>query len=159
MPTNVQRKAALMARAETVFQRHVIDGVSLRDLAPEVGVSVETARNDVQTFKQYLADVDRAELPAKRAARLVELEDLKARALALYDRYKDSKPLTAVGALNTAMAAFTHIRAIEGLDAPKEARLQGEVSYRVVWDDGDDFDGGYGEAPAPGLQRLTTKPE
>src|SRR5690242_3171076 len=108
------RRAELMARAERAFTSHVVNGISLRDLAPELGVSPETARSDVAAYKAFLADVNRDELPAKRAARLEELHDLKARALAIYDKYVNTKPLTAVGALNTAISTFVHIRAIEG---------------------------------------------
>lgn len=135
MPANTERRAALLTRAEAAFTRHVVDGVSLRDLAPEMGVSVETARKDVDTFKTYLADVDRADLPAKRAVRLVELADVKAKALYVYERYKDTKPLTAIGALNTIVATLAHIRAIEGLDAPKEVRQEVDQRVSIRWGD------------------------
>lgn len=152
-----------MARADQAFTKHVVEGRSLRDLAPELGVSYETVRTDVAAFRKYLAEQqDQDDLAAKRAGRLEELRDLKAKALYVFERYKDSKPLTAVGALNSALAAFTHVRAIEGLDMPKETKIEGDLNYRVVWDDGDDSDGagprdaGYGEQPYPPLQRLTT---
>ncbi len=155
--TNTDKFAERMARSDEAFTKHVVEGRSLRDLAPEMGVSYETVRSDVAAFRQYLADGSQEDLAAKRAGRLEELRDLKANALYIYERYKDSKPLTAVGALNTAMSAFTHIRAIEGLDMPKESKVDGDITYRVTWGDEDDTDGGYGEQPAPGLQRLSTK--
>lgn len=51
------------------------------------------------------------------------------KALATYETYKDRKPLAAVGALNTCVAILAHIRAVEGLEAPKEVRadLAGNV--------------------------------
>ncbi len=202
--TNTDKLAARMARADEAFTKHVVEGRSLRDLAPEMGVSYETVRSDVAAFRSYLAEANAEDLASKRAGRLEELRDLKAemgvsyetvrsdvaafrsylaeanaedlaskragrleelrdlkaKALFIYERFKDSKPLTAVGALNTAMSAFTHIRAIEGLDMPKEAKVEGDIRYTVTWeDDGDDApqDAGYGEGQHPLLTRLTTK--
>jgi hypothetical protein len=135
--TKTEALAEHMTRAEDLFTRHVVNGVSLRDLAPEVGLSYETVRRDVSAYKQYLADVNRDELPAKRAARLAQLDDARVKAMALYERYKDTKPLTAVGALNTAISTFVHIRAIEGLDAPKELRAEVDTNITVMWGDDD----------------------
>ena len=45
--TNTERLAERLARAEVAFTKHVIDGMSLRDIGPELGVSHETARQDV----------------------------------------------------------------------------------------------------------------
>lgn len=132
------RRAELMARSERAFTAHVVNGVSLADLAPELGVSRETARSDVAAYKAFLADVDKDALPGKRAARLAQLDDMRVKAIALYERYKDSRPLTAVGALNTAISTLVHIRAIEGLDAPKEARVEQETNIVVRWEDGTD---------------------
>jgi hypothetical protein len=139
MTTNTeQRRAELMARSERAFTQHVVNGISLADLAPELGVSRETARSDVAAYKAFLADVNKDDLPAKRAARLAQLDDMRARARALFDQYKDTKPLTAVGALNSAIATLVHIRAIEGLDAPKEARVEQDTTITVVWGEDDD---------------------
>lgn len=72
--------AERMARADTAFTKHVVEGRSLRDLAPEMGVSYETARSDVAAFRQCLAETSQEDLPAKCAGRLAGLQDLKARA-------------------------------------------------------------------------------
>lgn len=155
MPTNPQKKAEQMARAERIFNRHVIDLTPLSQLAPEEGISVETARKDFKAYKSFLASENREDLPGLRAQRIAELNDLKAKALYLFDRYKDSKPLTAVGALNSAVAVYAHIRAIEGLDAPKESRVEAEVNYNVTWGDPNDVPTSEPDTiPAPGLEIL-----
>jgi hypothetical protein len=135
--TKTEALAEHMTRAEDLFTRHVVNGVSLRDLAPEVGLSYETVRRDVSAYKQYLADVNRDDHQPS-GPHAFQLDDMRARARALFDQYKDTKPLTAVGALNSAIATLVHIRAIEGLDAPKEARVEQDTTITVVWGEDDD---------------------
>jgi hypothetical protein len=135
--TNTQAFADRMARADQTFTRHVVDKVPLSQLAPEMGVSYETAKADVQAFRQYLAQDRAAELEEKRAVFLAQIDASIARCLYLYERYKDTKPLAAVGALNTINALLGQVRAVEGLDMPKEARVQQEGTIRVVWSDED----------------------
>jgi hypothetical protein len=46
-----------------------------------------------------------------------------------------------VGALNTVDSLYTHIRAIEGLDAPKEIRQETKGDYTIRWaSEGDQTD-------------------
>jgi hypothetical protein len=140
--TNTQAFAERIARADQAFTRHVVDKVPLSQLGPELGVSYETARADVQTFRQYLASDRTTDLEEKRAAFLAQVDASIARCLYLYEAYKDKKPLAAVGALNTLNALLAQVRAVEGLDAPKQLKAEQDITYRVVWDEGD-------EAPAP----------
>lgn len=128
-----------MVRAERAFQRHVIDRVPLAELAPELGVSRETVRQDVEAMRQALGADRPADLQERRAVFEAQLQDVIAKAYALYDKYKDTKPLAAVGALNTVVATFAHLRAVQGLDEPKETKLGGEVRHTIVWDDSEDF--------------------
>ncbi len=134
--TNTDQVATRMARADKAFTRHVIDKVSLRDLVPEMGVSYETIRNDVTAFTKYLAD-NGAELAERRVTFNAELEAYKAKALYVYEKYKNTKPLTAVAALNSVIATLTHQRAVQGLDMPREAKIEQSGEIRIVWDDGD----------------------
>lgn len=48
--------AALGSRTETIFRRHRIDGISQRDIAAEMGVSLSTVENDLR--KGYRAMIE-----------------------------------------------------------------------------------------------------
>jgi len=135
--TNTQAFADRMARADQTFTRHVVDKVPLSQLAPEMGVSYETAKADVAAFRQYLAQDHAAELEEKRAVFLSQIDAAIARCLYLYEKYKDTKPLAAVGALNTINSLLSQVRAVEGLDAPKQAQIKEDITYKVVWSDED----------------------
>ena len=151
--TNTEALATRMARAEKAFTRHIVDKVSLRDLGPELGVSYETVRQDAAAYQQYLA-ANGPELAERRAAFVAELEGYKAKALYVFEKYKDTKPLTAVAALNSAITTLTHQRAVQGLDMPREAKIEQSGEVRIVWDDGTiPIDAGYGEVSIVPTQR------
>src|SRR5690349_9985459 len=130
--TNPQAFAERMTRADQTFTRHVVDKVPLSQLAPEMGVSYETAKADVQAFRQYLAQDQTTDLEEKRAVFLAQINASMARCLYMYERYKDTKPLAAIGALNTISTLLGQVRAVEGLDAPKQAQVKEDITYRVV---------------------------
>lgn len=136
-----------MARADTAFTRHVVDKVSLRDLVPEMGVSYETIRSDVAAFGKYRAENNAEDLAVKRAVFLAVLDDRERKALDVYNlAMAQGKPLVATAALNTISSLMTHRRAVEGLDAPREAKIEQSGEIRIVWDDGTiPIDAGYGE--------------
>ena len=152
--TNTEAFADRMARADKAFTRHVIEKVSLRDLQPEMGVSYETIRSDVAAFKRYLTEGG-AELAERRASFLAEVDAIKARALYIYEKFKDTKPLVATAAMNTYTATLAHQRAVEGLDHPKEAKVEQSGEVRIIWDDGTDAppDPSYGEPVLTGGYR------
>jgi hypothetical protein len=136
--TNTERLAERFARADKAFTRHVVDRVSLRDLVPEIGVSYETIRGDVAAFKQYQAESGGEELAVRRATFLLVLDDRERKALDVYDlAMAQGKPLVAIAAINTLSSLLTHRRAVEGLDMPREARVEQSGTITVVWDDGD----------------------
>src|SRR5437764_1354120 len=131
--TNVKKRAERMVRAEQAFTRHVIEGAPLDGVAAELGVSRETIRQDVAAMQQFLGAEGTSDLDQRRAVRLAELEDARQKALALFDKFRTTKPLAAVGALNTVVSLYTHIRAIEGLDAPKEVKQEVKGDYTIRW--------------------------
>ncbi len=136
--TNTERLAERITRADKAFTRHVVDKVSLRDLVPEMGVSYETIRSDVAAFKQYQAENNAEELAVKRAVFLAVLDDRERKALDVYElAMAQGKPLVATAALNTAIATYTHRRAVDGLDMPREAKVEQSGEVRIIWDDGD----------------------
>ncbi len=71
-----------MARADTVFARHVVDTVGLRDLVPAMGVGDETIRSDVAAFTQYPAG-ERAALDERRVVFGAECASIEAKVLAV----------------------------------------------------------------------------
>ena len=153
--TNTEAFATRMARADKAFTRHVVDKISLRDLVPEIGASYETIRSDVTAFKQYQAENNAEELAGKRAAFLLVLDDRERKALDVYDlAMAQGKPLVAIAAINTISSLLTHRRAVEGLDAPREAKVEQSGTISIVWDDGTTpTDPGYGETgPASGYR-------
>jgi hypothetical protein len=136
--TNTDQLAARMARADKAFTRHVTDKVSLRDLVPEMGVSYETIRSDTAAFRKYLAETNGGELAERRATFLAVLDDRIRKALDVYEiALTQGKPLVAVAALNTISSYPVHQRAVEGLDAPREAKVEQSGEVRIVWDNGD----------------------
>ena len=87
-----------------------------------------------------------ADLDERRAVFEGQLAAVQARAMWTYERYKKTKPLVAIAALNTYTATLTHQRAVQGLDQPKEAKIEQSGEVRIVWDDGTiPIDAGYGE--------------
>jgi hypothetical protein len=152
--TNIDQLATRMARADEAFTKHVIGKRSLRDLAPEMGVSYETIRNDVAAFRRYLTEINSDNREERRAVFLAELDDRISKALDVYDlAMAQGKTLAAVAALNTISSFYVHKRAVEGLDAPREAKVEQSGEVRIVWDDGTGTpaDPGYGEAPPTGV--------
>jgi hypothetical protein len=139
MTTSTQRRADRLVRAERAFTRHIIEGASLDAVAAEVGVSRETIRRDVEAMKLAMGEDKLVDLDQRRAVRLAQLDQIRREALATFERFKKTKPLAAIGALNTAVSTFTHIRAIEGLDRPKESRIETGGTYTIKWaDEGDE---------------------
>lgn len=136
--TNTEAFAQRMARADRVFTRHVVDKVDLKDIAPEEGISYDTARADLAAFRKYIAEDQTAELAIKRASFLAELDANMRRALGVYDACMAAgKHLAAIAALNTINAALTHKRAVEGLDMPKEVKADVDQRVTIMWADED----------------------
>ncbi len=136
--SNTEAQAERMARAERAFTRHVVEKVSLRDLGPELGVSAETVRQDVKAYQSFLAKTGAEDVDERRASFLAQLDDLTRKALDLFEACKDTKPLAAVGALNTIASLMAHRRAVEGLDMPKQVQAAQDITYRVIWSEDDD---------------------
>lgn len=133
--SSVERQAERVARQRRAYERVVIDGASLKDVAPELGVSRQTVAQDVAIMRQALGADGAADLEAKRIQFLDRVNDLYDKALATYERFKDTKPMAAVGALNTAVTMLTHLRAVQGLDAPKEVRADVDGNITIQWAD------------------------
>lgn len=126
--------AERMIRAADAFNKHVIEGKSLRDIGPELGYSYETIRQDVAAWKRYLADERTKDLTERRATFEAAVQANMARALAAYElAMQTGKVLAAVGAINAITAMMTHQRAVGGLDEPRESKVAAEVSYVVTW--------------------------
>jgi hypothetical protein len=136
MPNDLAER---MIRAGEAFNKHVIQGKSLRDIGPEMGYSYETVRQDVAAWKKFLADERTSDLNERRATFEAAVQANISRALAAYElAMKAGKVLAAVGAINAITAMMAHQRAVGGLDEAKEQRVQAEVTYNVRWQEDDD---------------------
>lgn len=51
--------AALGARAATIFRRHRLDGISQRDIAAELGISLSTVESDLRRAYRAMIDLQR----------------------------------------------------------------------------------------------------
>lgn len=131
--TDTDRLAERFDRAERAFTLVDIDGLSLRDAAAELGVSYETVRSDVKSYRAYLAKDRDGDKEQRRARFEARLEALRKRALSFYDKNKDTRPLAAIGALNTAASLLQHERAVQGLDEPKEVKAEQDTRVTVSW--------------------------
>lgn len=121
-------------RAETAFDLVRLKGKSLRAAAQELGVSHETVWRDVRAYESYLAATNTTgTMDERRAAFLAQCQDIMAEARKVLADFPD-KSLTRVAALNTMSSVLTHVRAVQGLDSPKEqAKPQGPAQFRVGW--------------------------
>ncbi len=137
--------AERMTRAGEAFTLVAIQKKSLRAAAEALGVSHVTVARDVAAYSKFLADARGKEsVDERRARQYAVLEDLTARALAVFDYCMPGvgagkkMPLAASAALNTMVALQTHYRAIGALDSPKEIRQDVDQTMHIVWDEGDD---------------------
>jgi hypothetical protein len=134
-----------MTRAAQAFDLVVLQKQPLRDAASTLGVSHETVRRDVASYKQFLGEQRGQEnLEERRAAFIASLDEIYRMARDIYNAcMKDvpkggKKPLAATAALNTMVALQAHYRAVGALDSPKEVRADVDQLVRVVWDEADE---------------------
>jgi predicted transcriptional regulator len=126
-------------KIERAFDLVVVRHKSLRAAAEELGISHETVRQYVSTYQQHLAKNHAdCSIDERRATMQEELRYLQARAMQLLDKAEASgKHLAAIGALNSALSAFQHLRAITGVDTPKNVRQDSDLNVTVKWEEDD----------------------
>ena len=62
------------------------------------------------------------------------MDDIYAKALEIYER-NQGKGLTQVGALNTIVSLMAHLRAVTGVDMPKEVKQDVDQTVSIKWED------------------------
>ena len=119
-------------RAEQAFEAVRLKGMSLRQAAQDMGVSHDTIWKDIRAYEGYLAKTQAGSLDEKRAAFLAQCFRLLAKAEKVFD---DAPPqsLNRTGALNTMVSILSHIRAVQGLDVPKDSKPPAPTGIRVTW--------------------------
>lgn len=124
---------ARWVRAEQAFDLVRMRGISLRKAAEELGVSHDTIWRDVRAYETYLARTESGSVDEKRAAflqrcfRIIKMAE---------DVFETSSPqsLNRTAALNTMVSVLAHIRAVQGLDVPKDVQKAPPGPIRVAWD-------------------------
>lgn len=135
---NIDDAAALLAKQMQAFSLTVIEKKSLRKAAEIMGCSHTSVKAYADAYTKALASERVTEdVEARRAKFDAELEDMKALAREIaIEAKRGGKGLTAVGAINSYVAMWTHQRAVQGLDTPKEVKADVDQTMRIVWDDG-----------------------
>lgn len=119
-------------RAEQAFQIVRLKGKSLRQAAQDLGVSHDTIWRDIRAYEAYLAKTETGSVDEKRAAFLQRVYRSIQMAEEVYDQAKPGS-LSRVAALNTVLSAFSHLRAVQGLDIPKDVKPPAPTAIRVQW--------------------------
>ena len=135
MAIEIQDAADRMARAEDCFRLSVIDKKSYREISKQLGISPATVSRDIAIYKAYLADERKTEdIEQRRAKVAAMIDDIYAKALEIYDRNQGTG-LTQVGALNTIVSLMAHLRAVTGVDMPKEIKAEQDTTVSIKWED------------------------
>lgn len=121
-------------RAEQAFDLVRMQGKSLRQAAEVLGVTHDTVWRDVKAYEQYLAKTMEGPVDEKRATFLQRCNQVLDMAKQVFDNASD-KSLNKTAALNTMVSVFGHIRAVQGLDVPKDAQKAPPGAIRISWGD------------------------
>lgn len=136
-----QELMARWLRAEQAFDMVRLQGRSLRFAAEALGVSHDTVWRDVRAYEAYLAATRTSHVDERRAAFEAMCYRVIERAVSVFEAAGD-KSLNKTAALNTINTTLGHLRAVQGLDAPKaDAAKEAGTSGAVIRWAGDDEGG------------------
>ena len=138
----MSERARRRARVELALVREG-EGLSVRRLAEELGVSRWTVRRDVAAVRGRWAVVAQAgtmDIDAERARLAAGLEVVAAMAWEHYLRLADEAPKSTatVGMLRTAMLALvkrSKLLGVEGTGGPREDEERGPSKIILKWED------------------------
>lgn len=130
---DAERLGEQMARSAEAFNLCKIQGKTLRDAAKVMGCSYETVRQLVKAHQKYLRDDRTIDKEERRASFEAFAMEVQRRAFETYNAANPERTLSRVAALNTLVALMPHLRAVQGLDEPKESKADVEQRVIVTW--------------------------